>query len=577
MTLSLEQLSARMRQGEDIPLSDTARIALALSIPSILEQLVVTAMEYIDAAMVGHIGAEATAAIGIVSSSTWLLHGILVGLYTAFSIQIAQYLGADRQQDARGVLRQSMLFNLILGLGAAAFGVGISRFLPGWLGADISLQANSSAYFAIWSAALPFTMAMGMYTAMLRATGDALTPSLISLLVCVLDVVFNFFLINPTRQILLFGQSVTVWGAGLEVPGAALGTALSTTIGGLLALGVLLLRDGPLCIRKPGSWRITSACLRNLWRVGTPLAAERAALSSAQVLLVRIVSGLGTVAIAANSLGVSAEGLCYMAGYGIQDASIALIGQAVGAHRRDMAKRFAWLCTMMGIGIMALSGAGLWLFAPALMGIFTADAAVIALVEVLFPLVCHKADQLPHDGVALPRGKLLCAVDGHQRQRRTAVAVGPFIEFRAEFRLVVAAVEHPRHKVVVHVVAAHLPFPRGHPVFGQVIACQRGRHLQLPHLAVGHDTAAQHTVHLTAAQLVVHHQAVVLPAAVGVLVHLRQAHILKHRPRTFDELPQVLLSPFIFHAFFPILYTGSSFPVLCLFTVEPVFMASVSL
>lgn len=110
MTLSLEQLSARMRQGEDIPLSDTARIALALSIPSILEQLVVTAMEYIDAAMVGHIGAEATAAIGIVSSSTWLLHGILVGLYTAFSIQIAQYLGADRQQDARGVLRQSMLF-----------------------------------------------------------------------------------------------------------------------------------------------------------------------------------------------------------------------------------------------------------------------------------------------------------------------------------------------------------------------------------------------------------------------------------------------------------------------------------
>ena len=344
MTLSLEQLSARMRQGEDIPLSDTARIALALSIPSILEQLVVTAMEYIDAAMVGHIGAEATAAIGIVSSSTWLLHGILVGLYTAFSIQIAQYLGADRQQDARGVLRQSMLFNLILGLGAAAFGVGISRFLPGWLGADISLQADASAYFAIWSAALPFTMAMGMYSAMLRATGDALTPGLISVLVCALDVVFNFFLINPTRQLVLFGQSVTVWGVGLAVPGAALGTALSTVVGGLLALGVLLLRDGPLCIRKPGSWRITSTCLRNLWRVGTPLAAERAALSSAQVLLVRIVSGLGTVAIAANSLGVSAEGLCYMAGYGIQDASIALIGQAVGAHRRDMAKRFAWLC-----------------------------------------------------------------------------------------------------------------------------------------------------------------------------------------------------------------------------------------
>ena len=375
MKLSLEQLSARMRQGETIPSRQTAQVALALSIPSILEQLVVTAMGYIDAAMVGHIGAEATASIGIVSSSTWLLHGILVGLYNAFSIQIAQYLGADRQQDARGVLRQAMLFNLAAGLAAAAFGIGISGHLPGWLGADVSLQANASAYFAIWSAALPFTMAMGMYTSMLRASGDALTPGLISVLVCVLDVVFNFFLINPTRT--LWG--ITVWGAGLGVPGAALGTALATVVGGLLALCILLFREGPLCIRKPGSWKITRACIRNLGKVGVPLAAERAALSSAQVLQVRIVSQLGTVAIAANSLGVSAEGLCYMAGYGIQGAAIALIGQAVGAHRKDMAKRFAWLCTLMGMGIMTLTGAGLFAFAPALMSIFTADAAVIAL------------------------------------------------------------------------------------------------------------------------------------------------------------------------------------------------------
>ena len=375
MKLSLEQLSARMRQGETIPSRQTAQVALALSIPSILEQLVVTAMGYIDAAMVGHIGAEATASIGIVSSSTWLLHGVLVGLYTALSIQIAQYLGADRQDDARSVLRQAMLFNVILGVGAALFGLGISPFLPGWLGADPSLRANATAYFAIWSTALPFTMAMGMYASILRAAGNALTASLISVLVCVLDAIFNFFLINPTRT--LWG--ITVWGAGLGVPGAALGTALATVVGGLLALCILLFREGPLCIHKPGSWKITRACIRNLGKVGVPLAAERAALSSAQVLQVRIVSQLGTVAIAANSLGVSAEGLCYMAGYGIQGAAIALIGQAVGAHRKDMAKRFAWLCTLMGMGIMTLTGAGLFAFAPALMSIFTADAAVIAL------------------------------------------------------------------------------------------------------------------------------------------------------------------------------------------------------
>ena len=347
MKLSLEQLSARMRQGETIPSRQTAQVALALSIPSILEQLVVTAMGYIDAAMVGHIGAEATASIGIVSSSTWLLHGVLVGLYTSLSIQIAQYLGADRQDDARSVL---------LGVGAALFGLGISPFLPGWLGADPSLRANATAYFAIWSTALPFTMAMGMYASILRAAGNALTASLISVLVCVLDAIFNFFLINPTRT--LWG--ITVWGAGLGVPGAALGTALATVVGGLLALAIL---------RKPAPWKITRSCLRNLLWVGGPLAGERAAISLAQVVVVRIVAGLGTVAIAANSLAVNAEGLCYMAGYGIQSAAVTLIGQAVGANRKDMAKRFAWLCT----------GVGLWIFAPTLMSLFTTDAAVIAL------------------------------------------------------------------------------------------------------------------------------------------------------------------------------------------------------
>lgn len=227
MAVQLEQLSARMRQGEQITVRETARTAMALSLPAILEQMVVTAMEYIDAAMVGRLGAAATASIGIVSSSTWLLHGIIVGLYTSFSIQIAQYLGADRAQDARSVLRQAMLFNLVFGVAAAVFGVGISGYLPGWLGAEEALRADASAYFAIWSAALPLNMALGMYSSILRCSGDTRTPSTLNALSCVLDIVFNFFLIQPSRTITVGGRSFAVWGAGLGVRGAALGTALA--------------------------------------------------------------------------------------------------------------------------------------------------------------------------------------------------------------------------------------------------------------------------------------------------------------------------------------------------------------
>ena len=218
-------------------------------------------------------------------------------------------------------------------------------------------------------------MAMGMYASILRAEGYALTASLISVLVCVLDAIFNFFLINPTRT--LWG--ITVWGAGLGVPGAALGTALATVVGGLLALAILLLREGP---SASGSLPLEDHPL---------LPAEPAVCRrSSGGRTCRHLSGaggggahrgvnLGTVAIAANSLAVNAEGLCYMAGYGIQSAAVTLISQAVGANRKDMAKRFAWLCTGLGMGVMALSGVGLWIFAPTLMSLFTTDAAVIAL------------------------------------------------------------------------------------------------------------------------------------------------------------------------------------------------------
>ena len=140
---------------------------------------------------------------------------VLVGLYTALSIQIAQYLGADRQDDARSVLRQAMLFNVILGVGAALFGLGISPFLPGWLGADPSLRANATAYFAIWSTALPFTMAMGMYTSILRAAGNALIASLISVLVCAFAApLMGIFIDSAQTEIIVAGvQYLRIEGA----------------------------------------------------------------------------------------------------------------------------------------------------------------------------------------------------------------------------------------------------------------------------------------------------------------------------------------------------------------------------
>ena len=179
-----------------------------------------------------------------------------------------------------------------------------------------------------------------------------------------------------------------------------------------------------------------------------------------------------------------------------------------------------------------------------------ADHPLGGAVVVLFPLVGHKADQLAHHLRAVLSAEGGGPIQRHQRQRGAAVVVGPLVHFGAEFRLKIAAVEHPGQKVVVHVLAAEFTLPRGHTVLRQAAARQRSRHLQLPDLAFGQNLAAQHAVHLPVAQLVVHHQAVVLPVADICLVQLGQVHRLEGRLCLLHKLPQVLLGPFILHAFF---------------------------
>ena len=379
MAVTITELTARMRRGEQINSRDTAYMVFVLSVPAILEQMVVTLMEYIDAAMVGRLGAQATAAIGVVSSTTWLFHGIMVGLATGFAVQVAQYLGAQRKAEARGVFRQAMVFNLLAGAVMAVAGVLLSAPLPVWLGAEAAIQPDACSYFRIWALASPLNFGLAIYSALLRCSGDTRTPSLLNALMCPLDILFNFFLIHPTRTVTVFGRSVTIWGAGLGVTGAALGTAAATAIAAFLMLYCAAVRAPALALHHGGSWRFTQACMRNVLRVGLPMVGERVALSSAQIILVRVVASLGTVSIAANSLAVNAEAICYLSGYGIQAAAIALVGQAVGAGRKDIAKQFAWICTGAGISLMGLTGIGLYLFSPQLMAVFTADAAVIAL------------------------------------------------------------------------------------------------------------------------------------------------------------------------------------------------------
>lgn len=357
----------------DNPLSTREMMALIikLSIPSILAQISATVMQYIDAAMVGSLGTNATGAIGLVASTTWLFNGLCMAIATGFSVQVAQLIGAERGDEAKNVLRQSLIVCLISGLVIGAAAMGIGPRLPVWLGGKEEVLDGARAYFMVFGAAIPFNLMRILAGNMLQCAGDMRTPSILNASMCGLDVVFNYFLIFPTRTVSLFGAELTVWGAGNGVAGAAMGTALSEVVVAIILLFVVCFRSPALRITRGGSWALSAPCLRTAVRVAVPIAVERGILGAAQVTATRITAPLGTVAVAANSLAVTAESLCYMPGYGIGSAATTLVGQSMGAKRRDLAKGFARSSTWLGMGIMGGIAVLMFFAAPLMFSMLT--------------------------------------------------------------------------------------------------------------------------------------------------------------------------------------------------------------
>lgn len=371
-TEKAEALLALIREGKSLTFGQQLKLTAQLSIPSIVAQLSSIVMQYIDASMVGSLGADASASIGLVSTTTWLFGGLCMAATAGFSVQVAHRIGANDFTEARAVLRQGLVAIGLFGLTLALIGVSISGFLPGWLGGDEVIRRDASLYFFIYALFLPVLQMNFLAGSMLRCSGNMHMPSLAGVLMCVLDVIFNFFLIFPSRDIRLGSFTLFMPGAGLGVEGAALGTVLAETIAAGLLLWFLLTRSPQLQLTKEhGRFRPTAATLRKALHIGLPMGIEHAVICGAQIMTTVIVAPLGIFAIAANSFAITAESLCYMPGYGIADAATTLVGQSMGAGRRDLTRRFAYITVFMGMLIMGLMGVIMYVAAPQIIGVMT--------------------------------------------------------------------------------------------------------------------------------------------------------------------------------------------------------------
>ena len=360
-----ELLLSYIREGRMMTRREKLSLIIQLSIPSILAQISATVMFFIDASMVGHLGAKASAAIGLVETTGWLMGGLASAANMGFSVQVAHFIGANDFEAARRVMRQSLVCCLIWALIISVSSIAISPFLPYWLGGTQEIAHDASLYFAIFGFCGIFFQMEGLAGSMLKCSGNMKIPSVLNIGMCVMDVIFNYFFI---------------YILGLGVMGAAIGTGVAILITAILMLYFLLVKSKMLSlVGRPGSFKPKSDTVSTAFKIGAPMGLQHMLMGGAQIVSTLIVAPLGTIAIAAHSLAITVESLCYMPGYGIAEAATTLVGQGIGAGQRLLTRSFAYLSVSLGITIMTVMGIMMWIFAPELMGIMSPVEEVIAL------------------------------------------------------------------------------------------------------------------------------------------------------------------------------------------------------
>ena len=318
-----------------------------LSIPAILTQISSIVMQYIDSAMVGNLGEEASASIGLVSTSTWLLGGLISAISVGFSVQVAHAFGRKNPKEGRDILRHGLVSSIIISLILTLIGLLIFKDLPVWLKGDESIRVDASLYFLVFVITMPFMQVNSLSASVLQCSGNMVIPSILNTVMCFLDVVFNAVFIPQYGVI-----------------GAGIGTGLSVVVVSIIMFAFCCLDKKDLNILQKDNCSFDKNILKKALKIGTPVALEQVAMCSAMVVSTMIVAPLGNVSIAAHSFAITAESICYMPGYGMAAAATTLVGQQLGAKNYKLAKKYGNISLVLGTSLMTLMAVLMFILCP---------------------------------------------------------------------------------------------------------------------------------------------------------------------------------------------------------------------
>lgn len=340
---------------------------LLLAWPMVVMESLYVVSQIVDLIWVGRLGSTAIAGVGIANIVLMMVMSMTMGLIVGARAMIARYIGALDIAGANHVAGQAIILSTTWGLLVTAVGILLAEPVLSLFGLEAEVVVEGVAYMRIMFAGWVAMEVLIMCLYAIQASGDAITPMKIELLLRVIHVAICPFLVLGWWVFPRMGVS-----------GAALSNVISQCLGVVIVLWILFRGHTRL---RPAlrDFQLTPHTMWRILRISIPALVMSLQRSFGNLILTWLIIPFGTLAVAAHSLASRMEMFITIPGMAVGTSAGVLVGQNLGADQPERAEKSTWLAVGVVEAFLVTCSAVILLWAEAIMGIFTTDPGLVEL------------------------------------------------------------------------------------------------------------------------------------------------------------------------------------------------------
>lgn len=353
------------------------KLIFQLSVPVIVEQILVMTLGIVNTILVGRLGKEAISAVSIVELLSQFIIPFFSALAMGATVLVARFVGQGDNEKVNSAAKQAFVVGMALALFVTAF-IAVfykSILLMLYSKADPVVLENAVTYFRITLLTYPFVFISLLIFGILRGAGDTKTPMKVTFFMNILNVVFSYTLI--------YGLNINLGGLSIALPslgvkGAAIGVAIARLMGAAVALYIVF--KGSKWVRIPLNlkFKFDKEMVYRMFSVGIPASFEQMFFTGGKLVLVTFIVGMGTVSIAADAIGMNILSLFYLPLFGFGLAATSLVGQRIGAGDGAGAERTVIEILKIAMVLLMIAVVLVAIFSGFIYRLYTTDQEIIS-------------------------------------------------------------------------------------------------------------------------------------------------------------------------------------------------------